>query len=390
MRRFYFLLVFGFILCSCTAQKEKEPEISPVLPGAYQLKEYLPMLEGKKVGLFANHSSLIGDTHLVDTLLSKNVNIVKAYTPEHGFFGSKPDGEIIKNEQTSYPFELVALYDNSYKPTKEEMMGLDILIIDIQDVGARYYTYSSTMTYLMQACAMYNIPVLILDRPNPNGSYIDGPVMEKANQSFIGMHPIPIVHGLTLGELAMMINKEGWLGDGLQCQLSVIKIRNWDHSMRYSLPVKPSPNLPNDLSIALYPSLALFESTILSVGRGTDHPFQMIGHPQYPIKDFSFTPKPNEGSKYPPLEDELCYGQSYVGSTPAYAFTLKYLIHFYNQLKGKTKKPFFTSFFNRHAGTDELQKQIEAGWTEEKIRATWENDLKNYKELRKKYLLYLD
>ena len=263
-----------------------------------------------------------------------------------------------------------------------------MLVIDIQDVGVRFYTYASTMTYLMEACAQYKIPVVLLDRPNPNGSYVDGPVLKKEFKSFIGLHPIPLVHGLTLGELAMMINDEGWLGHGLYCRLTVVTVRNWDHATPYSLPVKPSPNLPNDLAIALYPSLGLFEGTIISVGRGTDYPFQVIGHPKLKKMDYSFKPEPNAGSKYPPQEGKICYGQSFVGDSIDYSFTLKYLLGFYQALEGKTEKPYFNSYFPYLAGTDQLQQQIESGLTETEIRASWQEELDVYKELRKKYLLY--
>ncbi|MEQ9217298.1 MAG: DUF1343 domain-containing protein [Cyclobacteriaceae bacterium] len=385
MRRFYFLCVFGVIFCSCTAQQDQSQSI---LPGAYQMNEYLPLIKGKRVGLLVNHSSLVGTTHLVDTLLSLDINIVKAYSPEHGFSGTKADGEVIKDQETPYDFEVISLYGSSKEPAKEQMEGVDVMIFDIQDVGIRFYTYPSTMTYMMQACAKYKIPFIVLDRPNPHGGYVDGPVMQDEHKSFIGMHPVPLVHGLTMGEMAMMINDEGWLKNGLYCDLTVVAVRNWTHATPYSLPVAPSPNLPNDLAIALYPSLGFFERTIASVGRGTEYPFQVIGHPDYPDKDFSFTPTPNEGSKYPPLEGEKCFGVSLVGSEPKYEFNLSYLIDFYQKMNGQTDKPFFTKGFERHAGTKLLQQQIEAGWSEDRIRASWQEELKAFHKIRNKYLLY--
>ncbi|MEQ8583123.1 MAG: DUF1343 domain-containing protein [Marinoscillum sp.] len=378
--------IFLLFFLSC---ETKSQETLQILSGASQLDQYLPQLAGKKIGLFANHTSLVGQTHLADTLLALGVQISTAFSPEHGFLGNKPDGEKIEGEHTDR-FKLISLYGAHRKPTKEQVASLDLLLIDIQDVGARFYTYASTMTYLMEACARQNIPVLILDRPNPNGSYVDGPVLDTAFASFVGAHPIPIVHGLTLGELAGMINGEGWLGNGITCDLRVIPVANWDHSMPYSLPIRPSPNLPNDLAVALYPSLALFEGTVVSVGRGTDHPFQMIGHPHYSDSSFSFTPAPNEGSRYPPLEGEECYGHNLTDEKTTYEFTLKYLIEFYQNLNGKTEKPFFNDYFKKLAGTSTLQMQIESGWTEQEIKASWEEELVAYKQLRKRYLLYAE
>ena len=352
------------------------------------MDEYLPLLQGKSVGLFVNHTALINDTHLADSLIDRGITIKSVFTPEHGFKGNYSDGEKIEQEDIQKSFELISLYGNFKKPTKEQIEGLDILVIDIQEVGVRFYTYSSTMTYLMEACAKYGVPVLILDRPNPNGSYVDGPVLNTDLSSFVGLHPIPIVHGLTLGELAHIINEEGWLSGGLRCDLEIVKVRNWTHKDFYSLPVKPSPNLPNDLSVALYPSLALFEGTIVSIGRGTEKQFQIIGHPAYLDSSFAFTPQPNEGSKHPPLQGEKCFGIDLSGSTIEYEFSLKYLLQFYEQLNGKTEKPFFNAYFKKLAGTDELKEQIEAGMSEKEIRKTWEADLKTYEIIRSKYLLY--
>lgn len=376
-------VIFLLTAFGCTAD---HPQTGPQ-PGAAQLDKYLPELEGKEVGLFVNHTSLINQTHLTDTLLSLGVAIKRVFSPEHGFLGNKPDGEEIKNERSDR-FDLVSLYGAARTPQDAHIRDLDLLIVDIQDVGARFYTYASTMTYLMEACAKNNVPVMILDRPNPNGSYVDGPVLDEKFESFIGLHPIPLVHGLTLGELALMINGEGWLTDQAKCDLRIIPAANWDHSTSYSLPVPPSPNLPNDLAVALYPSLALFEGTIVSVGRGTNHPFQVIGHPGYPADSYTFTPQPNEGSKYPPLEGQQCFGLDLTDLETKYAFTLEYLIHFYQELSGKTEKSFFNDYFKKLAGTDQLQMQIENGWNAAEIRASWEDELEAYRQLRKRYLLY--
>ncbi|GAB4237730.1 MAG: hypothetical protein Tsb0034_13040 [Ekhidna sp.] len=337
------------------------------------------------MALAVNHTSVINGTHLTDTLTRAGFNIRKVFTPEHGFKGSASDGEEIEYSNDSSVYELISLYGQNKKPTPQQLEGLDVMVFDMQDVGTRFYTYLSTMHYVMEACAENNVQMVILDRPNPNGSYVDGPVLDTAFRSFVGMHPIPIVHGMTLGELAHMINGEGWLQKSNQVDLTVISIRNWTHSQPYSPPLKPSPNLPNDLSISLYPSLCLFEGTIMSVGRGTDHPFQQIGHPLYPDTLHSFVPTSMEGAKWPPYEEERCYGISWTGQSPTYGFSLKPLIEAYHKMD---TTGFFNSYFKRLAGTDLLQKQIEDGWTEAEIRETWRRDLDTFKALRKKYLLY--
>ncbi|MEQ6165838.1 DUF1343 domain-containing protein [Ekhidna sp. MALMAid0563] len=381
MQRLYFLLALILLGCANKAQERT----STILPGAYQTEEYLPLLEGKKVGLTVNHSSLIGSTHLTDSLLKHGIQITKVFTPEHGFTGTISDGVLVEYDSTESSFELISLYGKNKKPTNQQLTGLDIMVFDIQDVGARFYTYISTMHYAMEACAENNIPFIILDRPNPNGSYVDGPVLDTALQSFVGMHPIPIVHGMTVGELAQMINEEGWLKGQAKVDLRVVKMKNWNHRMRYSLPVNPSPNLPDDLSIALYPSLCLFEGTIMSVGRGTDYAFQQIGHPEYPDTTYSFTPNSREGAKWPPYEDQLCYGKSWIDQEPEYEFTLQPLIDAYQLMN---REDFFNNYFKRLAGTNSLQKQIEEGQTEEEIRSSWEPELSNFKKKREQYLLY--
>lgn len=358
-----------------------------ILTGADQMDLYLSQLQNKKVGLFVNHTSLVGDTHLTDTLISRGVDVSVVFSPEHGFKGNKADGEKITGE-SSEKFELISLYGQSKRPDTAKVAALDILIVDIQDVGVRCYTYVSTMTYLMEACAQTGVPVMILDRPNPNG-YVDGPMLDERFESFVGLHPVPLVHGLTLGEYAKMINGEGWLKDSLTCKLEVIPVTNWTHGTAYDIPVAPSPNLPNNLAISLYPSLVLFEGTVVSVGRGTDFPFQVIGHPDYAQGSFSFTPHPNEGSKYPPLEGEQCFGTGFLNQKPKQEFTLSYLLQYYNVLRN-TSDSFFIDSFLRLAGTDALQPQIEQGLSELEIRASWEKDLNQYRTMRKKYLLYKD
>ncbi len=377
------ITLFAIIVFGCSTQNPKQPEL--VLTGADQIEKYLPKLQGKSVGLTVNHSSKITTTHITDTLISLGINVAKVLTPEHGFTGTVSDGTEVKYDSTLAPYELISLYGKNKKPTVEQLDGLEIMVFDIQDVGARFYTYISTMYYVMEACAENDIPMLILDRPNPNGSYVDGPVLDMSLSSFVGIAPLPIVHGMTVGELAKMFNGEKWLKNGVQCDLDVITIKNWDHSKPYSLPIKPSPNLPDDLSISLYPSLCLFEGTIMSVGRGTDYAFQQIGHPEYPEAKHAFTPTSREGAKWPPYEDLLCYGRSWIDEKPSYSFTLQPLIEAYQKMD---RDDFFNDYFKRLAGTNQLQKQIESGMSEDEIRKTWTEKLDKFKEARIKYLLY--
>ena len=374
-------MALGF--AACNEPTTEQP--LQIIPGAYKLNEYLPLLEGKNVGLTVNHSSQINGTHLLDTLQSLNVSAFKVFTPEHGFTGKVSDGVNIKYDSANSPYQLISLYGKNKKPSTLQMSGIDIMIFDIQDVGTRFYTYISTMHYVMEACAENKVPIVILDRPNPNGSYVDGPVLDMDFQSFVGMHPIPIVHGMTVGELAQMINQEGWLANGITTDLTVVKVENWNHQASYSLPVKPSPNLPNELSISLYPSLCLFEGTIMSVGRGTAHAFQQIGHPEYPDGSYSFTPVSREGARWPPYEDLVCYGRSWIDTKPSYQFTLQPLIEAY---KTMNREDFFNDYFKRLAGTDQLQHMIEQGMSEGEIRKTWESDLANFSQKRAGYLLY--
>jgi uncharacterized protein YbbC (DUF1343 family) len=375
-------LFFMILVNACVAQ-----ENSPV-PAAYQTEKYLNLLNGKSVGMVVNQTSTIGQTHLVDTLRSHEINVIKVFAPEHGFRGEADAGAIVKSgidKKTGLP--IISLYGANKKPTKGQLENLDVVIFDIQDVGARFYTYISTMHYVMEACAENNIPLLILDRPNPSGMYVDGPILEMEHQSFVGMHPLPILHGLTVAELAQMINGEKWLKNELQCELIIIKNKNYRHSDSYSLPIKPSPNLPNDLSIALYPSLCLFEGTVISVGRGTEKPFQQIGHPELTSFEHIFTPESTPGSsQYPPFENEKCYGIDFESKDFEQGISLKYLIHFYNAFPNKDE--YFNSFFTKLAGTESLRQQIEAGFSEEEMKMSWQADLEEYKKIRKKYLIY--
>ncbi|NQZ76496.1 MAG: DUF1343 domain-containing protein [Ekhidna sp.] len=382
MRTLTFILLLISLSCSNQAPKY---ESSIILPGAYQTTEYLPLLQNKSVGLTINHSSLIENTHLTDTLLKLGIEVNKVYTPEHGFSGTASDGELIEYDSLRSTFELISLYGKNKKPKPDQLKGIDLMVFDMQDVGTRFYTYISTMHYVMEACAENDIPLLILDRPNPNGSYVDGPVLDTVFQSFVGMHPIPIVHGMTIGELAQMINDEGWLKNEIKVDLTVIKMKNWDHEKPYSLPVKPSPNLPDDLSISLYPSLCLFEGTIMSVGRGTDYAFQHIGHPDFPDTTYSFIPRSKEGAKWPPLKDQRCYGRSWRNTTATYRFSLEPLITIYREMNDPD---FFNDYFKRLAGNDLLEQQIKSGMTEKEIRETWNTDLEAFKKKRANYLLY--
>ena len=354
--------------------------------GAEQLDLYLPILKNKNIALVVNHTSLINSTHLADTLLKLNIVIKKIFSPEHGFRGEADAGETVKNSvdiKTNLP--LISLYGKNKKPSQEQLNDIDIIIFDMQDVGARFYTYSSTMHYVMETCAEQKKKVIILDRPNPNGEYIDGPVLDLKYKSFVGLNPIPIIHGLTLGEMALMINGEGWLKDNVKCDLEIIKIKNYKHHQKYILPIRPSPNLPNQQSIKLYPSLCLFEGTVISVGRGTDFPFQVLGGVDSTYGNFTFTPQSNAGNKAPLNKNTKCFGLDFRNEVNT-IFTLKFLIEFYQKCIDKPK--FFNKYFDTLAGTDSLRKQIIEGLTEQQIKTTWQANLEKYKILRKKYLLY--
>ncbi|MFV8224706.1 exo-beta-N-acetylmuramidase NamZ domain-containing protein [Christiangramia aquimixticola] len=401
----FFLL--GILSCGNTHKETSSPSLKEkssekaqdslkpqVVTGANQMHLYLPKLQGKSVGIVGNQTSVIinkkgGLTHLVDSLLSKNINVAKVFAPEHGFRGTADAGEIIKDGTDPVTsLKVISLYGAQKKPSKETLEGLDIMVFDIQDVGARFYTYISTLHYIMEACAENNIPLLILDRPNPNGHYIDGPTLDMKHSSFVGMHPIPVVHGLTMGEYAKMINGEQWLKDGLQCKLEIIQLENYSHDQAYNLPVKPSPNLPTPTAINLYPSLCFFEGTNVNAGRGTNKQFQIFGSPDLDpeVFKFTYTPQSLPGATSPKHLKKLCYGKD-LSSTPyLQKLELKWLIDAYEHTSNQQE--FFNSFFTKLAGTEKLQKQIEAGLTEEEIRETWKADLEKFKLKRKPYLLY--
>lgn len=400
------LLVLAYACQSQTATQEAAPEKvvadQPIRPAAYQTDAYLPLLAGKAVALVVNHTSLIDQTHLVDSLLARGVNVRQIFAPEHGFRGEAGAGDLISNSTDSTTgLPIVSLYGKNKKPTPEQLEDIDLVIFDIQDVGARFYTYISTMHYVMEACAEQNKEMLVLDRPNPNGFYIGGPVRQPGVESFVGMHPIPIVHGLTVGELAGMINGEGWLTDSAQTDLTVIPVANYSHRDRYRLPVWPSPNLPNDQAVNLYPSLCLLEGTVVTLGRGTDFPFQVYGHPNRAFAElsnaadtFTFVPRaiPGVVSK-PKHENQRCYGADLRRVEPLDRFTLKYVLRAHEQARagGISDEDFFlTATFRILAGNETLQQQIAAGRTEAEIQQSWEPDLEAYRAMRKQYLLYED
>lgn len=392
--------IFIFLISSCAQSQSESPiEDLPavekeIVVGAERTTEYLSQIRGENihVGVLGNQTSLIGHTHLVDSLLRLGVQIDKVFSPEHGFRGDADAGEHVGNyidKQSGLP--VISLYGKNKKPTNEQLQNLDIVLFDIQDVGARFYTYISTLHYLMEACTENNIKLFVLDRPNPNGGYVDGPVLDLKYKSFVGMHPVPIVHGMTIGEYAGMINGEGWLGEGKQCDLTVIACENYSHSANYlALPVPPSPNLRSASSIKLYPSLCLLEATTVSVGRGTDGPFERYGHPDFPETGFSFTPVPGYGSKDPKLNGKKCNGYDLRETAlldTVQQLNLSYLIRASENLKGSV----FVDqerFFNLLAGNAQLLKQLLNGTPEEEIRRSWEPELAAYKQMRLKYLLY--
>ena len=357
--------------------------------GAEQINMYEKLIINKNIGLVINQTSMVDNVHLLDTLLKRSLNIIKIFSPEHGFRGKADAGEKINdNIDPKTKLQVVSLYGKNKKPQKAQLKDIDVMLFDIQDVGARFYTYISTLHYVMEACAEQNISLIVLDRPNPNGHYVDGPVLDTTYRSFVGMHPIPIVHGMTIGEYAKMINGEAWLKNKIKCELYVIKCKNYDHNTQYTLPVSPSPNLKDSVAIALYPSLCLFEGTKISVGRGTSAPFTMFGHPDI-SGSFSFTPRSMEGAKNPKHKSKLCYGEDLsVHKTPMKKLNLEWLISAYSQSKNKDQ--FFNSFFNKLAGNNTLKSAIIAGKKEEDIKKTWEKPLMAFKHKRKKYLLYPD
>ncbi len=382
-----FCIIFIFILSVRSL-------MATVIPGAYQFSKYVPSLKGLKVAIVANHTSMIGNVHLVDTLLAQDVKVKKIFAPEHGFRGNAANGEHIKNaidKKSGLP--IVSLYGKQKKPSSNELKGIDAIIFDMQDVGVRYYTYLTTMHYIMEACAENNISLWILDRPNPNGHYIDGPVLDpKFTQSMVGLHPIPLVHGMTLGELAMMIKGEKWISKANKLSLFVVPVKHYDHNTEYQLPIAPSPNLPTPASIILYPSLGLFEGTIMSMGRGTQWPFEVLGAPWFHEGKFQFTPNDIPGKAInPPYKGQLCKGLHLDNFAYDYLkdYQKIYLLWMIEMYKSYGSKPeFFNSFFDKLAGTPDLKKQIIEGKTEAEIRASWESELQLFKKIRRNYLIY--
>ena len=369
---------------------------STIYPGAYQIDQYIDSIKNKKIVIVANATSRIGSQYLVDSLTKHGIDIKIIFAPEHGFRGEADAGEELKNyTDTKTGLPVFSLYGESKKPTKESLKNIDIILFDIQDVGVRFYTYISTLHYVMEAAAENKIKVIVLDRPNPNGFYVDGPVLEKNEKSFVGMHPVPIVFGMTIGEYAMMINGEGWLKNGIKCNLQVVNCKNYNHKSIYNLPAKPSPNLRDNKSIYLYPSLCLFEGTVVSVGRGTDHPFKVIGYPGFSDKNFFFVPASIEGANKPLYNQQKCFGidltkidENELINFPK--FNLKWIQLMYEDATDKENFFLKGNFFNKLAGNHLLMQQIKDGISEDKIREIWQKDLEVFKITRKKYLLYPD
>lgn len=397
-RHFLAILMFFpvFMLESCQAQqvdaKQQDTKLR-ILPGVYQMNEYLPLCAGKNVGVVCNQSSVINNTHLIDTLMSLNMKVSKIFTPEHGYRGTVSAGVKIENSKESKTnIEIISLYGNHKKPNSTDLSNLDVMIFDLQDVGVRFYTYISTLHYVMEAAAENDVELIILDRPNPNVHIVDGPVLEPEFKSFIGMHPVPVLYGMTIGEYAEMINGEQWLENGVKCKLRVVKIQNYNHQSKYALNIHPSPNLRSDNAIQLYPSLCFFEGTIVSVGRGTDLPFEVYGNPKFPDSyDFSFVPTSQTGAVKPKLEGRICYAVNLSDSTHYFnQLKLDYLFHARDILYPMYGDNWINrpSFFNLLAGNNQLVEQLNNYVSEDKIRSSWKQGLEQFKLIRKKYLLY--
>jgi uncharacterized protein YbbC (DUF1343 family) len=389
MKRYFFALATFVMICEgySVYAAEKNPT-----PGASQIELYRSMIEGKSVAVVANQTSMTGQTHLVDNLLNIGINIKIIFAPEHGFRDLADAGETVENgKDPETGISIISLYGSHLKPTSEDLEGIDVVLFDIQDVGVRFYTYISTLHYIVEACAENHIKCIILDRPNPNGFYFDGNVLDTAYRSFVGIDPVPIVHGMTPGEYAQMLNGEGWLKGGIKCDLTVIKCKGYTHKTLYELPVKPSPNLPNQTSIYLYPSICFFEGTNVSLGRGTAFPFQVFGSPELPDRGFSFTPESVAGAKNPPLLGVKCYGTDLRGAirehlVPKPRINLDWIINTYKDFPQKEK--FFTSYFDVLAGGPKLREQIQKGMSSKQIRETWKEGLQKFGKIREKYLLY--
>lgn len=392
-----FLVSLFFVKISYTQYITVDENLVPsknIKTGAEQTDKYFPMLRKKNVAVVANQTSVIKNTHLVDSLIKAGIKVKRIFCPEHGFRGNADAGEHVKNnidKKTGVP--IISLYGKNNKPKPADLKDIDIVVFDLQDVGVRFYTYISTMHYVMEACAENKKPLLILDRPNPNGYYIDGPVLEKAYTSFVGMHPVPIVYGMTIAEYAIMINKEGWLKNSIKCDLKYVELKNYSHNDFYQLPLKPSPNLPNMNAVYLYPSLGLFEGTVISVGRGTELPFQTIGYPGLKNAPYSFIPKSTEGAKNPPYLGTKCNGYNLSNFADIYVKNIRqlYLYWLINTYKNiDNKATYFNEYFDNLAGTSKLRNQIISGKEEEEIRKSWQDDIKKFKIIRRKHLLYPD
>lgn len=400
MRNFILILFASLFFTGLSAQiivRNKlnvEKTDADIITGAEKTSVYLAWLQGKNVAVVANQTSMINSTSLVDSLLSLKIKIKKIFCPEHGFRGKAENGEDVGNSiDAKTGLSIISLYGDHVKPLAKDLKGIDVVVYDIQDVGVRCYTYLTTMSNVMEACAEQKKTFVILDRPNPNGYYIDGPVLEMENKSFVGMHPVPLVYGMTIAEYAQMLNGEKWLANGIQCDLKIVSCDNYDHSDWYQLPVAPSPNLPNMASVYLYPTLCLFEGTIMSIGRGTDLPFQVVGHPKLKNANYKFTPTSKPGAKKPLYENQVCLGHDLHEFSLLYVRDYKGLYLFwmlssYKDMPDQTN--YFNDFFEKLAGTKTLRKQIIAGNTEDQIKATWRPAIEKFKIIRKKYLLYTD
>lgn len=393
LMRFLLLSLFALFITASSLSAQNRKIAAPI-PAAQLTHKYLRFLKNKNVAMVVNQTSIINNTHIVDSLRSLGINIKTIFCPEHGFRGNADAGEQVSSSiDSATKIPLISLYGKHKKPDSIDLKDIDIVVFDIQDVGVRFYTYISTLHYVMEACAENNVEMLVLDRPNPNGYYIDGPVLQSQHKSFVGIHPVPIVYGMTIGEYAKMINGEEWLANKVKCRLHVIRNAEYNHQKKYTLPVKPSPNLADQDAISMYPSLCLFEGTVISVGRGTYEPFKMIGHPSLSEKyTYSFIPESINGmSKEPPYLGKQCFGldlRNYVNDSTQSLnqLNLSWLKEMYNNYTDK--EHFFNSFFEKLAGTTELRTQIISGKSESEIRSTWQGDLNTFKEIRKKYLLY--
>ena len=399
---FFLVLTLFFSFISCGQNKKLSSELvsiksgdnttQKIETGAQQTQLYLELLKGKNIAIVANQTSVIfkkdgSYTHLIDSLLFLKIEVEKVFSPEHGFRGKADASEKVANGiDIETGLQIVSLYGKNKKPTTEQLKGIDIVIFDIQDVGVRFYTYISTLHYVMEACAENNIELIILDRPNPNGHYIDGPTLEIEHKSFVGMHPVPLVYGMTIGEYGQMINGENWLKNNIKCALTVIPLKNYNHQSFYHLPIRPSPNLPNDMAINLYPSLGFFEGTTINAGRGTENQFQQYGAPFFPTTDFNYIPQPNFGSKYPKHEGEICYGVNLKNEDNLASVEIKWLLDAYTK-SPKTEK-FFGSTFTIHAGNKKLEHQLIKGLSAKEIQDSWKLSIENFKKIRAKYLIY--